>query len=251
MSRTSTGRDRRIGHSTGWRCARLQAMRRSSSVRNPSAAQVAWGSCPRSASRRTRSASARCPAMTASTTPTVESRPYAKPGEVPQALAVHDLGPTARPGLALDAAEDLAPLVVDSERSRRTGKAHLLQVRQQRVDGGRPRLDGSADGVPDPHHPAAGTVLHHFLTRHARQATQQLGGTESTGLSRNSPCRSLTGDPRLPREGRKTVVTAVHGVEEPHSLPRRSPGYSRSPGARGRGPARSAVSGERAVDRAR
>ncbi|GAA3166892.1 hypothetical protein GCM10020001_110400 [Nonomuraea salmonea] len=80
-------------------------------------------------------------------------------GEGGQARVAGDLGPALRAGLAVQVGEDLAALAVDSQHPRGVREAHVLQVPEQGVDGGRPRVGGPADGVPDAYDPAMGRVL--------------------------------------------------------------------------------------------
>lgn len=71
--RAGLARPRRYSNRCRW--PRLQVILSPRRVSRPSKTQVAWGSCPCAARRRTRSALSRCRVMTASTTPSVESIP--------------------------------------------------------------------------------------------------------------------------------------------------------------------------------
>jgi hypothetical protein len=51
--------------------------------------------------------------------------------------------------VAVDVLEDVTALIVEAERSRCTGKADVLEVAEERIDGGRPRAGRSANGVAD------------------------------------------------------------------------------------------------------
>ncbi len=83
--------------------------------------------------------------------------------EADQAVLGDDVRPALRPGLALDVGQDLAALPVDAEEAGSGREAHGLEVPQQRMDGGRPRLHRAADGVADPHHAAVRIALQDLL----------------------------------------------------------------------------------------
>ncbi len=53
-----------------------------------------------------------------------------QPGEVPQTLVIHALGPARSPGATLDEGQNFTPSTVDSQRAGRMGEADLLQVPQ-------------------------------------------------------------------------------------------------------------------------
>lgn len=118
-------------------------------------------------------------------------------------LGVDPMGPRCgvAHGVTGEVAKNLPTLLINAKRERAPVKAHTVKVRQQRVDGRRPRAGGSAYRVPDPcRTPGVTACETRFVGTHGATVPRAINDRQSrtksapTGISSSGPERRGAGN---------------------------------------------------------